>query len=228
MNDSFIQCGDLVAPNTLPDELKLPLKIIGNALHMSYDLWGMGGNAKFIMLPDKSKESCILASATVRDFLYRIGFRDAAVRAVVFWLDAHDKDDAVIRALGIGNPDGPNHQDGRWDGHMVVTTGNWLIDTTLYQATPRSHWPDFPPMMAAPLYHGDGNWFGLPLVAAGGALVDPENHDGASRIQYGWLDQPSNDSWRDAPDYKQKFRRERVTDHLVKLYQKAKQIEAVE
>lgn len=226
MNENFIQNGDLVAPNFLPDDLKLPLQIIASHLHQSFDAWGANGMAKFVMAPGKSKESCILCSATVRDFMYRIGFRDATMRAVVFWIDAFNEEDKAVRALGIGNPDGPQHADGRWDGHMVVTTGDWLIDTTLYQATPRSHWPDFPPMMAAPTVKpGRGEWFGLPLVAAGGAQFDPADHDGAVRIQYGWLDQPSNDSWRDAPDFKQKFRRERVVDHLVRLYQKARQVQ---
>jgi hypothetical protein len=170
---------------------------------------------KFIV-PGKSKESCILASMAVRDFLYRIGYRDAVAVPVMFWIDAKDAEGEMVKALGIGDPSAKELPD-RYNGHVIVKAGGWLIDTTLYQATPREPWPDFPPMFATRLFGAESRveWFGMKALAAHGIV----HADTGYHIQWGWLDYtPTTSDWRDAPDYREKWRRERVVDGLVKAF----------
>lgn len=210
--------GDLWVSDRPPHDLGVALQVISQFLHPLYD-------AESRIVPGKSKESCILMAATVRDFLYRVGFRDASVHPVVFFIEAI-RDDEVIKQLGIGNPEGPQHRDDAFDGHMIVKVDGWLIDPTLFHATPRPEWPTFPTMMAQPLFKGDPaiDWFGLPVLS-GGVI---EKNDQGNLVRWAWLDQPSNDAWRDAPDWRKKFKRERVTDKLIQIYRAMlKQEEAV-
>lgn len=209
-----IQVGDMAAPGYLPAELRPAIHAIASGLHQSFDQMAW-------IRPGKSKESCILCSMAVRDFLYRVGFRDATVRPVTFYIDYCNEAGKGVRSLELGTLKyDAEKREGYWDGHAVVTTRGWLIDTTLYQATPRPEW-SIPPMMAAPMLEEPGNWFGFPLLAGGGG-----QGEGEAMTRWGWLDRPDNISWTSSGDARQKWRRERVTDYLVKLYQRAKQVHA--
>lgn len=200
--------GDLWVTDRPPPKLETALSVISMFLHQTFE-------AEQRIDSGLSKTSCILMAATVRDFLYRVGFRDAQMRSVVFWIEAI-RDDKVIKQLGVGNPEGPQHREDAFDGHMVVVTEGWLIDPTMFHATPRPEWPNFPTMMASALYSGDPplDWFGLPILV-GRAI--PENEVG-NMVRWAWLDQPTNDDWKRAGDFTKKYKRERVTDLMVKVF----------
>lgn len=203
--------GDMRVAGPPPGKLAAALTIIATHLHDEFD---RAGHTK----PDKSKESCILASATVREFLFRAGFRDAEMRPCVFVIIA-EKHGEFLHSLGIGNPKGPDPKiTGRWDGHAVATASGWLIDTTLYQAK-RAQWPALPGMVAAPLIPpGDGGeLFGLPIVS-GLVGKDPQND---ADVTLAWLDQPTNKSWKTAPDYQRKRDRSAIADRLLQHWKEA-------
>lgn len=186
-----------------PPRLVQALAVIATHLHPTLDVSPLAS-------PGKSKESCILCSLVVRDFLFRGGFRDAELRPVVVVMQALDEDGGLIHSLGIGNPKGPSPKiTGRWDGHAVVIAEGWLIDTTLYQAK-RPAWPELPGMVAVPLVKPGRDLFGLPLLAGASA----KGEDG-SDIDMGWLDQPTNKKWRAAPDAQRVRQRRRVVDYLL-------------
>jgi hypothetical protein len=213
--------GDLWASHRPDQRMADALAVIATFLHPLFDTgWT---NAKHYMPPGKSKDSCILCSITVRDFLYRVGFRDASVRSVEYHMAEHGEPGsgvngpeqrAVSRTLDIGADDNTEVRPDRWNGHLVVIVEGWLIDTTLYQATPRPEWPNFPPMWATKLRDD------LPL--AGGKRVLAEGfhmYEDKHVLHWMWLDRPDKDhGFRTAPDFVQKWRRERVVDALVKAF----------
>lgn len=209
--------GDLWVTDHPPERLALAIEIIGLYLHQAYAAERRIGEGL-------SQKSCILMAATVRDFLYRVGFRDAQVRPVVFFIEAI-RNDEVIKQLGIGNPEGPQKREDAFDGHMIVTAEGWLIDPTLFHATPREQWPTFPTMMAQPLFKGDPaiEWFGLPVLT-GGAV--PENDQG-NLVRWAWLDQPINTDYLTSGDWRKKFKRERVTDLMVRIFRAKEKAEPI-
>lgn len=199
---SNFRLGDMSVLEMPPVDLARALAVIAEYLHAEYDA------APWIARQDKSKESCILASLAVRDFLFRAGFRDAELRACVFAIIA-EKNGERLHSLGIGNPQGPDPKiKHRWDGHAVVTAGGWLIDTTLYQAV-RPQWPTLPGMMAMPLAKPGLTFWDLPVLAG------LEGSDGDADIAMGWLDQPTNKSWKSAPDKLRKRHWREVADRLL-------------
>jgi len=205
--------GDLWVGDRPDEKLAQALQVIATLLHPSFDKGWMNPTA--YIPPDHSKKSCILASAAVRDFLFRIGYRDAQMLSVRFWIDAKDENEELVKALNIGDPDVAELPD-RYNGHVVVTVEDWVIDTTLYQATPREAWPNFPPMFATRRLGPDSKaeWFGHKVLAAGGIIEATTGH----HIQWGWLDYTAETDWRTAPDFREKWRRERVVDTMVAAF----------
>lgn len=201
-----MQLGDMLVSGAPRPKLLKALAVVAEYLHPLY-------NQEPRIIKDISKESCVLCSLTVRDFLFKIGFPDAEVRPVFFAVRAY-KGTEELHSLGIGNPDLRVQGDPeRWQGHMVVhlPSDGFVIDTTLYQAM-RPHWEQLPQMMATPLNKIHKGW-GLDSLASVHAVQD----DYSLIVQ--WFDQPRNKSWKKAPDAL-KRRREAVVRALVDRFGK--------
>lgn len=208
--------GDLTVVGTPPAELAHALAVIAVALHSAFDK---------IIQPGKSKESCVLVSLAIRDFLWAVGFKDARVTTVYLAIKALDRDGNEIHSLGVGDhdrvpthdPHPPRDTQSRWNGHMVVTvpSAGYLIDATMFHMK-RSAWQDgLPGMMAVPLGPTGGDrLFGHDVLVN----IRAEQGDG-SRLFLLWLDQP-NPRWRGAPDT-DKDRRRSVVRALLKRYREA-------
>jgi len=204
-----MKIGDMMITGRHPPPGKLlkALSILSAHMHPLYDAAGF-------TVPGKSKESCVLVSATAREFFYRIGFKDADFRAVavVIWAE---RDGIRQHSLGIGNPGPtPNHKADRWDGHAIVTVGGFLVDLTLWQGI-RPQWPTLPPMMAVELEPPGGEKLWNRDVLAWRTGVDSGS---GNEVAIGWLATPDRDEWRKAPDYVNKHERRKVADQLVALF----------
>jgi hypothetical protein len=209
--------GDLVlVPGHYPAKLLKALAVIADRLHAEY------AAESWIVSPDKSKESCVLASLTVRDFLLGVGFK-AEVRSVTVVMNAIDAAGQELHSAGIGAPDrffARRHvldQPGRWNGHLVVTLPRErvLIDTTLFPIKERPAWADLlTGMMAVPLGPGGKieRLYGLPIIT--GCTVT-EDTDGR-QLTIAWLDR-RNVSWRKGGDSKPD-RRRRVVGTLIEKF----------
>jgi hypothetical protein len=183
------------------------MTIIAEHLHSTFDMYYEDG---------VSRDSCILVSAVLRDFLFRVGFHDAEVRSVSFYIERR-KGDEIVHNLMIGRPGDPD-KNGRWNGHMVVfmpKTG-WLLDCTLYQAQ-RGQWEQLPGMVATPIRTSITS-DGRTIISGFGTIVDDE------AIVAAWIDVPENTRWRTAPDLLKGGKRERsrraVADVLVYQFQR--------
>lgn len=186
-----------------PAKLLKALAVIASDLHQSYDADGW-------IAPGKSKESCILASLTVRDFLKRVGFKDAACRSVCMVVRAL-KDGEEVHSLGTGHPEHKAIGNG-WDGHLVVVAQGFLIDATVYQMK-RPPWPELPGMIALPLIDKKLEpVFGLPVLS-GIEGCDPVTLNNVDLV---WLDR-GDGSWRTAPDC-ERDRRAGVVARMVRRF----------
>jgi hypothetical protein len=207
----MIQLGDmavLLAPP--PAMLAKALAVIADTLHPAF-----AREKRF--RPGASFESCVLCSLTVRDFLRRIGFRDAAVRPVGVIMLATEGG-RLVHSLGIGMPPeagGDDRQEaGHWNGHLVATAQGWLIDTTLYPAI-RPAWADAAPMMAAPMEGGPGlrkRLYDLPCLV--GAAFNEDDRE----FCIAWLDNPDNRRWQQGPDGRDRQRRLPVVRALIERF----------
>jgi hypothetical protein len=206
--------GDLqVVGGQPPAKLVKALAVIAHVLHPAFS------RLPFMAHPDKSKESCVLSSLTVRDFLWKIGFREATVAPVYVIVRALDRDGREIHSVGCGDhaaipiqarvhghvTDTKNY----WSGHLVVLVKGWLIDPTLYQAN-RKEWPELPGMVAAPVFMDERG--GMVLVSGSSA-----KRDDGSEVLLSWWAQPHNRRWKDGGDAK-KERRVAVVKELVKRF----------
>jgi hypothetical protein len=199
-----LRLGDLevLAPH-LPGKVMKALAVMAAELHPAF------GRQPLIEHGDKSKESCVLCSLTVRDFLRAIDI-PARVREVCVVMIAR-RGPAIVHSLGIGAPDKRIRKEpGRWNGHMVVLipSCSLLIDTTLYPSI-RPQWPMLPPMVAIPYERpaGEAELYGLRSIA--GIRMQDEDFEFA----VSWLDHPAN---RHPPDGDaEPRRRAAVVAHLV-------------
>jgi len=182
--------GDMTVFGEMPPKLWKALAVIADTLHTEF------GKQEWIEHRDKSKESCVLCSLAVRDFLHRIGFDDARVRPVVVVMKAW-QDGKELHSLGVGVPRTPP-ADGRWVGHLVVwlQQSKTLIDTTLYPVI-RPQWQELPPMLAAQCIErmDHRRVYGLKKIAAL-AMSDTEDEGKGYEFVMTWLDNPRNKSWR--------------------------------
>jgi hypothetical protein len=209
-----VMLGDMLVVEESSPELMRALAVIAS-LHEAYDRlpWLAVG---------KSKESCVLASLTVRDFLWRIGFKDAQCRSVYYVIRAWDSAGQELHSIGVGDhyqvP--ASHRNlhklrhDRWSGHLVVVIPSLrcVIDPTLYQVI-RPQWSTLPGMIAIPLLDKPEQLWNMDVIAA------LEAKEGDSLLAMMWLDQPGNDGWHTAPD-KAKERRADVVKAMVKLFNK--------
>jgi len=179
--------GDMMTVGAVPPRLAKALAVISAMMHQSFDF-----NPR--MLPGKSRESCVLSSLTVRDFLIAIGCANVRVRPVVTIMVA-ERDGKQLHSLGIGTGE-KGARKGYWDGHLVVTADAFLIDTTLYYAR-RDAWPLMPGMVALPVQRGRRPMYGGLKPIAGLSLSEPEERYEFSMV---WLDNPGNAGWERGPD----------------------------
>jgi hypothetical protein len=168
---------------------------------------------------DISKESCVLCALTVRDFLHRIGFKDARVRSVCAIIKAK-RGEEELHSLGIGTPHDRRVLPGKWAGHLVTTVDGFLIDTTL-APWKRPQWPDLSDMVVLEMFD-EPNGHPLPpgqMWPIAGAHLDA---DDGSLIEMVYLDRPDNQSWKSANlaggGDVDKSRRRAVVDALVKRF----------
>lgn len=169
------------------------LSVIATTLHTAFDT---------VVVPGKSKESCVLCSLAVRDFLWQAGWKDATCTTVYMMIVATDPKGKEIWSLGVGDHTdipttvpAPVDTPERWSGHMVVEvpSAGIIIDTTMYPARREKYWPKLPGMAAVMIDHNGPISYGLKPVA-GLAADGPE---GSVRVV--WLRQ-SNKRWQGAPD----------------------------
>lgn len=182
---------DMTVLGDMPPKLWKALAVIADTLHPEF------ARQPWIAHADKSKESCVLCSLAVADFLSDIGF-DARVRPVVTVLKAWNGE-VELHSAGIGVPGTPRVED-RWVGHLIVwlEASKTLIDTTLYPVI-RPAWKELPPMIAAQCIDGGGKDrpFGLKPIAAL-SMTDDDVPGYEFGIMY--LDNPRNTSWRKGGD----------------------------
>ena len=196
-----VMLGDLLVIGTPPAKLWKALAVIAEGLHPGFE-------ADPRIKPGISKNSCVLTSLTVRDFLRGIGFVNARVAPVstIMWATERGKE---LHSLGIGDPEDARDIDGHWTGHMVVLVSGHLIDTTLYH-TRRPAWPDLPGMIAVPLAPKEKErrqWKGLDILT-GTEITDPERD---YIFSVGWFDNPRNTRWRGGGDTERERRKPVVT-----------------
>ena len=201
-----MQFGDLTVAGPASPKFLKAVAVLSEHLHPAF-------NEEAWLKPDVSKISCILSSLAVRDFLWKIGYKDAQVRTVLFEVRAY-KDGKEIHSLGIGEDYSGNRHyrdPNKWTGHMIayVPSEKFIIDTTLYQAQ-RDAWKMLPPMFATVEVRGVKG-FGLESIAA--LRHTDENY----QLNLYWFDQPENKKWRGAPDTA-KDRRVNVVRKLVERF----------
>lgn len=179
-----------------------------------------------VKYPGRSKDSCILSALTARDFLQRIGFADAKVAPVYVMIRAW-KEGREVHSVCVGDHDrvrphvilpesptdharhGPTGKG--WDGHLVVEVPSAaaFIDATAYQLQ-RPHWPSMPGIVCAPIDSDGVEVFpGMPALG----LLRGDEADG-TEVFAGWIRQPWNQRWKQAPDAVNKAMRKPVVAAL--------------
>ena len=164
---------------------------------------------------DISKESCVLCALTVRDFLQRVGFKDARVASVTAMIRAF-RNGEELHSLGVGTPMDHQVLPGKWAGHLVTTVAGVLIDTTL-APWKRPAWPELPEMIVMEMHKPKGLRPPLPdgqLWPLAAARFD----DNDKEIEFVYLDRSANQSWKNGGGDTMKDRRRAVTDALVKRF----------
>jgi len=198
-----------IATRKPPPKLMKALAVI-TTIHDEY------AKLPWLRHPDVSKESCVMCALTVRDFLQRIGFKDARVRSVTMIIKAK-RGEEELHSLGIGTPMDRKVAPGKWAGHLVTTVDDFLIDTTLAPSK-RPQWPDLTDIVAMQMFEEPkGHRPPLPdhaLWPIAAAHLDAED---GSLIEMVYLDRPDNQSWKTGGDAK-KDRRRPVVDALVKRF----------
>ncbi|RWN98184.1 hypothetical protein [Mesorhizobium sp.] len=203
---------DLMIIGEPPAKLVKALAVIADKLHPAFD------STVSNIVPGKSKESCVLASLAVRDFLWRIGFKDARLQTVYTIVRGLDAEGNQTHSVGVGDHKGMRTLDKRdtrdtpvaWSGHMVVLVDSFLIDPTVYQMR-RPAWEGLPGMMVLPLdLVGAERQLGLDPLAGTEALWDDK------RVVMIWLAQ-ENERWRSVHDTR-RDRRASVVKALVQAF----------
>jgi len=210
---SSLRIGPLayIGDQKLPGKLAKAVAVV-TTIHDEYAV------QPWIAHPNKSKESCVLCALTVRDFLQRIGFKDAQVRSVTVIIKAR-KGGEEIHSLGVGTPQDREVIPGKWAGHLVTTVGGFLIDTTL-APWKRPAWPDLPEMIVMQMFEEMNHRPALPPGQLWPIAAVRADEDDGTEIEFVYLDRPENQSWKDRTrgGDSDKARRRAVTDALVKRF----------
>lgn len=170
------------------------------------------------LVPGISRNSCVLCSLAVRDFLNQIGIEAEAVAVKTIIRAYQDREELHSTGVGFQGPQ-LNNDPIRWPGHMVVIADGYLIDTTLYPVVDRPAWRgEITPMIAIPLYPFDRN---APKFMDRHVLAGFEGRDGGYTLACGWLDDRENMSWQEGPDAKDPDRRATVVRSLRELFERS-------
>ncbi len=170
---------------------------------------------------EASKYSCVLSSLAVRDFLFRVGFRDAVLSPVRTIIRA-ERGGKELKTVAIGYQDATtvkaNHT---WAGHMAVCIPslNYIVDSTLFQAQ-REAWPFLPGMLAVPLHDAERTRDIGGFKSISGMMFS--NPDDEYVFDIIWLDDPKNTAWKNSPDTS-KRRREGVVQAMTSAFLKAEE-----
>jgi len=209
------QLGDMVVIGQYSPKMRQALEVIAERLHAAYD-----------ELPDikkigNSKGSCLFTALTVRDFLHRIGFADAAARAGRLDVLATQAGE-LQKWITAGDPD-EDWRQGSYHIVVEVPSEGIVIDPTLYQAN-RPQWHDWlPGMLALPLDRSDrvlsvSKPISRKVAVSQLASLSSEADD--LRFEAVWSDRPDV-NWRlliDAKDKPSKVRRGRVAIALQQAF----------
>ena len=79
------------------------------------------------VVPHEYKTYCSLTARIAQRVLQRFGIACECVPCQVWYSQPHHH--YVIGFLG---PQNPNHNPGKWDGHVVCCTDRWLLDTATH------------------------------------------------------------------------------------------------
>jgi hypothetical protein len=206
----MIPLGDMLVVGRPPARLLKALAVIADTLHPTF------ARQEWIKSPDRSKESCVLSSLAVRDFLHSIGII-AEVRPVMLVMLAM-KGNETLHSLATGTPEQPDDDHG-WAGHLVVTVPGateYLIDTTLYP-TIRPQWRGIlSGMMAVPTCRGFK--VGDLSRISGFQVSDPADPEFIFEIV--WADRPDNTRWKRGGDARQQWRRRAAVAAMRKRFGK--------
>lgn len=204
-----IELGDMTVIGSPPPKLWKALAVIVDQLHPTF------AKQPWIEHKNKSKESCVLSSLAVRDFLWALSFLNAHVRPVATAMRAMRKGE-VLHSLGVGMPDGEMYARTPrrfWNGHLVVVVDGFVIDTTLHRMR-RPQWPKLAGMLALPLKPPtDELVYGLKPIAGGGVWLNP-----STSFEIIYLDNPGNSRWTEGGDAREFWRREAALVAMLKRF----------
>lgn len=197
---------DILVGNDVPAKVIKAMAVIGTQLHQTFDV------QPWIERVGKSKESCILCSLAVRDFMRAIGF-EAKVVTVCAVLQAL-RGEKLLHSAGIGVPAPINTRPGYWNGHMVcvLPREKVLIDTTLFQVK-RPAWPHLPGIVAVKLADDPNPIVAFGMTAIGGLCIEDDEDYQFTLL---WLDRPQN-NWR-KNDGRDKRRRQPAVAAMTKAF----------
>ncbi len=206
-----------IGPLTYIGDRKLPGKL-AKAIAVITPIHDEFAAQPWIAHADKSKESCVLCALTVRDFLQRIGFKNARVQSVTAIIKAH-KDGEEIHSLGVGTPMDREVIHGKWAGHLITAVDGFLIDTTI-SPWKRPAWPDLPEMIVMEMFEEMNHRPALPHGKLWPIAAMRSDEGDGKEIEFVYLDRPDNQSWKDRQrgGDSDKKRRRAVVDALVKRF----------
>jgi hypothetical protein len=202
-----MKLGDMAVHGEWPAKTMKALAVIAGHAHQSYD-------ACSGFPPGASRDKCLFMSLAVRDFLVKIGYRDATVRGCALYVRADDKAGQEIWSLGLGVP-GQADIEGKFNGHAVcvVPSLGLMIDMTTYQAI-RPHWRDMIPGMTAAPYDTPRPERIIGLQPFAGGMVELDDRT----VIVAWLDRPELD-WRKSEDFRMRnARRVAVTRAMMEAF----------
>lgn len=165
----------------------------------------------------RARGSCVLCSLIVRDVLENNGI-DAHVEPVISTCSISKTD---CRTYVIGDPD-MQKVPGRWAGHLVVISDEYLIDPTI-GAMKRDYLPvDWPDMWVVAITEAD--YENQPFISQN--LMTERNYPGSDRaiLYYRCAE---NTAWKNGPDAR-KLRRNPLAKKLSFLVTKQLKINSAE
>lgn len=165
---------------------------------------------------------CILASLSIREVLRRLGFK-AEVRSVALELTASAYESNVgLHTLGVGMGKliGEPYIGKNWDGHLIVTVENYLIDPTFYNCR-RKVWDWIDNVAVVPRCKDKQTLqvrhTRLPVLATiEEKIPDIENY----QFKAVWAANSSNTGWRGSPDFRIPMRRQGFAEEILAEFAK--------
>ena len=158
----------------------------------------------------KMCKSCIFAALTVRDVLRRLGHH-AEVRSVGLLIQAA-RENVPLGMVGVGINAliGEPYTGSNWDGHLVVTVGDWLIDPTFGNYR-RQHWEWIPDVAIVTRDRSK-------LIKDGARVIAQlQAAERDCQFEANWIARGRNTGWRGTPVARPAIRRDMI-DEIVHKY----------